>query len=100
MKWDEATDVVVAGCGYAGAVAALSAKEAGAEVIVLEKAPEPGGISVCSFGGVRVAGDATQALAYLQRTNGDTAPVAVLAALASGMTQLPDYIDALARAAG
>jgi succinate dehydrogenase/fumarate reductase flavoprotein subunit len=38
-KWDYVTDVVVVGYGLAGAVAALSAREAGAEVIVLEKMP-------------------------------------------------------------
>ena len=40
--WDEETDVVVLGCGGAGAVAAISACDAGARVIVVEKG-EPGG---------------------------------------------------------
>ncbi len=53
--WDEETDVVVVGCGYAGAVAALSALDAGARITLIEKMREPGGISVCSAGGVRVA---------------------------------------------
>ena len=38
-RWDYITDVVIVGYGLAGAVAALSARETGAEVIVLEKMP-------------------------------------------------------------
>lgn len=93
-------DVVVVGCGFAGAVAAMAAHDAGARVLLLEKTAEPGGISVCSFGGVRVAKDADAALRYLTRTNGGTAPVEVLAALAEGMAALPEKIEALARAVG
>jgi FAD binding domain-containing protein len=40
--WDEEADVVVLGCGGAGAVAAITACDAGAKVIVVEKG-EPGG---------------------------------------------------------
>lgn len=40
--WDEEADVVVLGCGGAGAVAAITACDAGAKVIVIEKG-EPGG---------------------------------------------------------
>ena len=99
-RWDETVDVVVVGCGYAGAVAALAAHDAGAQVLVLEKMPDPGGISACSFGGVRSAADAAAALAYLKRTNRDTAPDSVLRALAQGMTRLPLQVQKLARAAG
>ncbi|MEO5738076.1 MAG: FAD-binding protein, partial [Variovorax sp.] len=52
-RWDQSADVVVVGCGFAGAMAAISAHDEGAKVILLEKMPDPGGISVCSFGGVR-----------------------------------------------
>ena len=37
MRWDEETDVVILGCGGAGAVAAIAASDAGAKVIVVEK---------------------------------------------------------------
>jgi succinate dehydrogenase/fumarate reductase flavoprotein subunit len=36
-KWDEETDVIVLGCGGAGAVAAITAFDAGAKVLVIEK---------------------------------------------------------------
>jgi succinate dehydrogenase/fumarate reductase flavoprotein subunit len=37
ITWDEETDVVIVGCGGAGAVAAITASDAGAKVIVIEK---------------------------------------------------------------
>lgn len=36
-RWDEETDVVVLGCGGAGAVAAITAWDAGAKVVIVEK---------------------------------------------------------------
>src|SRR5579883_434395 len=98
--WDEETDVVVVGCGYAGAVAAISAREAGARVTLIEKMREPGGISVCSAGGVRVAEDADAAFEYLRETNGGTTPDPVLRTLASGMTEAETFVRALGRECG
>jgi succinate dehydrogenase/fumarate reductase flavoprotein subunit len=98
-RWDETADVVVVGCGYAGAMAAIAAHDARARVTLLEKMHDPGGISICSFGGVRVAEDADAAFAYLKRTNLNTAPDDVLQTLATGMTLLPAQMAMLARAA-
>ena len=39
-KWDEEADVIVVGFGFAGASAAIAAQHAGAQVLLLEKAPE------------------------------------------------------------
>ncbi len=44
-KWDKETDVVIVGCGGAGTTAAITASDAGARVIIVEKAPEGGGNS-------------------------------------------------------
>ena len=44
-RWHATADVVVVGYGYAGAVAAIEAYDAGADVLVIEKMPDPGGIS-------------------------------------------------------
>src|SRR2546430_4472826 len=50
-------DVVVAGSGNAALCAALAAREAGASVLIVEKAPESqrGGNSFFTAGGVRFA---------------------------------------------
>ena len=96
MTADLTCDVAVVGCGYAGAMAAIAAHDAGAEVLVLEKMPDPGGISVCSAGGLRVAEDAAVALSYLKATNAGTTPDDVLRRLAEGMVSLPQRLDELA----
>lgn len=48
VTFDETYDVVVAGYGFAGAVAAITAADADARVLLIEKMPDPGGISICS----------------------------------------------------
>jgi succinate dehydrogenase/fumarate reductase flavoprotein subunit len=50
-KWDKETDVVVVGYGGAGVIAAITAHDAGAKVIVLEKTPswDSLGITMDSF---------------------------------------------------
>ncbi len=61
IEWSEETDVVVVGFGGAGAAAAIAASDAGASVIVLEKAPEEdcgGNTSVC--GGTACVADPNQ----------------------------------------
>ncbi len=97
MIWNETTDVIVVGCGFAGATAAIAAHDAGAEVVLLEKMPDPGGISICSGGGLRMASDAQAAFAYLQATNAGTTPDEVLQVLAEGMVSLPEQVEALAK---
>ncbi|SHH96679.1 flavocytochrome c [Desulfofustis glycolicus] len=50
-KWDEEFDVIVVGSGFAGLAAAISAKESGAEkVVILEKMPVSGGNSTINGG--------------------------------------------------
>jgi fumarate reductase flavoprotein subunit len=58
----EATfDVIVVGAGLAGIVAALTAAESGAEVLILEKGADIGGSSVKAGGGLLFAGTDLQA---------------------------------------
>ena len=65
-RWDYVTDVVVVGYGLAGAVAALSAREAGAEVIVLEKMSykQSGGNSKVSGNMVFIPGNVEDGKAF------------------------------------
>lgn len=49
--WDKETDVLVVGYGGAGSNAAIAAHDAGAEVLIIEKMPIPGGNTIYSLGG-------------------------------------------------
>ena len=98
--WDETFDVVVVGYGFAGGAAAIEANDRGARVLLVEKNCDPGGTSICSAGGIRVARDAGAALTYLEATNADTAPRETLKSLAEGMASITPWIEGLAEAAG
>lgn len=50
LQWDETVDVIVVGSGFAGLAAAIEARKAGANVIVLEKMPTLGGNSIINGG--------------------------------------------------
>jgi succinate dehydrogenase/fumarate reductase flavoprotein subunit len=98
--WHQEADVVVIGYGYAGAVAAIEAHDAGADVLLIEKMPDPGGISITSGGNVRTVDDAEAGFRHLQATCAGTTPDSVLRALAAGMRELPDYFEKLSRVSG
>lgn len=91
-------DVLVVGYGFAGATAAIECADAGLSVLIAEKMPDPGGISICSAGAVRSAQDEGQAFAYLKETCGGRTPDDVLGVLARGMTEAPAYLQKLANA--
>src|SRR5262245_27190566 len=98
--FDEAYDVVVVGYGYAGATAAIEASARGASVLLIEKMPDPGGISITSGGSARCAMDAEDAFAYLKATNAGTTPDSVIRVLADGMVEMERYVEKLATAVG
>jgi len=52
VKWDEEVDVIVVGSGFSGLAAAIEAKQAGKEVIIIEKMKAAGGNSIISDGGI------------------------------------------------
>jgi flavocytochrome c len=51
-NWDEITDVIVIGSGFAGLTAAIEAHNCGASVVILEKMMASGGNSIISDGGI------------------------------------------------
>ena len=55
QKWDQTVDVVVVGTGFAGLAAAIEAKDAGADVLVIEKAQIIGGNSSIASGAYNCA---------------------------------------------
>ena len=58
-QWDQTSDVIIVGLGCAGASAAIEAKNAGVEVLVLEKASGGGGTTSSAAGHI-YAGGGTQ----------------------------------------
>lgn len=64
-KWDHDFDVVCVGYGGAGAVAAITAHDAGAKVLLLEKMPDGGGNTRVSAGGFLCPSDVEEAYSYI-----------------------------------
>ncbi|MFO1311795.1 MAG: FAD-binding protein [Burkholderiales bacterium] len=93
---DIETDVLVVGYGAAGAAAAIEARACGQQVLLVEKMADPGGLSILSAGGIRIAFDEGAALDYLVATCGERTPRPVLQALARGMTEVAPWIESLA----
>ena len=100
LSFDLVTDVVVVGFGNAGAISAITASDAGAEVMLLEKMRFPGGISICAGGGIRYSVDADETFKYLQATNDGRTPDDVLRCFAEHMVGLDSYLKELARING
>src|SRR5512141_3213870 len=98
--FDEDFDVVVVGYGFAGAAAAIEASDRGGRVLLIEKMPDPGGISICAGGGMRIARSAEDAFAYLKATNAGTTPDDILRVFAGELVTLADRIRELAKASG
>src|SRR3990172_12661389 len=100
FNWDKQADVVVVGYGFAGAIAAIAAHDCGARVLLLEKMPHPGGISILSGGGIAFARNAESAFQYLKRTCNGTTPDDVLRKMAEEMVGMIDWVKDLARVSG
>ena len=66
-RWDREADVVIVGFGGAGAAAAITAHDLGAQVLLLEKAPEgeEGGNTRIAGQGYLQVYDTDKAVAYL-----------------------------------
>ena len=68
FKWEEETDVLIAGFGGAGAAAAIEAHDAGARVLILEKLEAGGGNTSVSAGGIMIPKNKEEAYEYLTKT--------------------------------
>ncbi len=85
IKWDYTTDVLIVGSGGGGMTAALVAKKAGLDVIVIEKTQYYGGSTALSGGGVWIPNNyllekkgindsMEKARTYMDNTVGDRVP--------------------------
>ncbi|MBI2860765.1 MAG: FAD-binding protein [Chloroflexi bacterium] len=95
-KASTVADVVVAGYGLAGAIAAVEAHDAGASVIILEKSCYPGGCSMLAAGMIVCAGEVEAAVQYLTKTSGGRTSPEVIRAFAGEMALNEDYLRRLA----
>lgn len=69
ITWDRETDVLVIGTGFAGLSCAVEAKNAGADVLVIEKNTVMGGNSIQCAGNIQIGGGtSTQAAAGITDT--------------------------------
>jgi succinate dehydrogenase/fumarate reductase flavoprotein subunit len=85
-RWDDTCDVLVIGLGCAGASAAIEARDAGADVLVLERSSGGGGTSAMS-GGVLYLGGGTR----LQRACGfEDSPEEMFKYLMASVGKNPD----------
>jgi succinate dehydrogenase/fumarate reductase flavoprotein subunit len=96
--WDQEADVVVVGLGAAGVATAITAFEAGATVVVLEKAPEgqEGGNTRVAGQGYLNTSSADQAAAYLTALCGPyTVPEVMVRVWAEEMGKNNAWLESL-----
>ena len=92
-KWDYEADVVVVGFGGAGAVAAITAHDAGAKVLILEKVPVGGGSSAASGGFTSCPKNVDDAVTYMYALHGKVTPKEVLQVWAEEACKIADWWD-------
>lgn len=92
--WDYEADVVVVGTGFAGQNAAIASHDAGASVLVLEKAPErfAGGNSSVSGGGMTVPLNVSEAIKYYRALCFGTVPEDLCVVMAEVMAKVPEQL--------
>lgn len=94
-NWNREADVVVAGYGGAGAVTAITAHDAGAKVLVVEKAPIEGGGNTRMSGGYTTytePKDVDDAAQYLYTACWGLTPMDVCNAWAKEIANIGDWL--------
>jgi 3-oxosteroid 1-dehydrogenase len=101
-RWDETTDVVIVGYGGAGAVTAIEAADAGANVIVFEKNPADRHFCNTNVAAGIFIGptDVEKAFQYVKACIGDTVDDAMCHMWAEQTATNRDYLKKLADSVG
>lgn len=101
INWDMETDVAVLGFGYAGASAAIYAKDAGVrDVVIFEKMSHLGGVSVFSGGLICGGSDYDGFVKYLSALSSGRTPDDVIQAQAKGWCEVFDDVRELCKING
>ena len=95
VDFDEVIDIAIVGYGFAGGMTAIAAAKAGRQAIIFEKMSIPGGLSICSGGGFRIATNQEKAYEYLKATNAQTINDSLLSHFAGEMVKLPSLLKEL-----
>jgi hypothetical protein len=95
--FDEVIDIAIVGYGFAGGMTAIAASKAGRQPIIFEKMSIPGGLSICSGGGFRIATDQAKAYEYLKATNAQTINESLLSHFSGEMVKLPALLKELGK---
>lgn len=96
-KWDKEVDVVIVGTGHAGLASAVTATDAGAKVVILEKMKKEfeGGNSKVSGNMWWTPTDLPQATQYIEALSYGLTPKDCVQALAEEMIKLNDWLGTL-----
>ncbi len=96
-RWDKEVDVVIVGTGHAGLAAAITATDAGAKVVILEKMKKEfeGGNSKVSGNMWWTPTDLPQALQYIGALSYGLTGKECIQTLAEEMLKLNDWLDTL-----
>ena len=96
-KWDKEVDVLIVGTGHSGLAAAITATDAGAKVVMIEKMKKEfeGGNSKVSGNMWWTPTDLPQALEYIEALSYGLTDKACIQALAEEMLKLNDWLDKL-----
>ncbi len=96
-KWDKEVDVVIVGTGHAGLAAAITAADAGAKVVIIEKMKKEfeGGNSKVSGNMWWTPTDLPQAMQYIDALSYGLTGKECIQALAEEMLKLNDWLDKL-----
>ena len=96
-KWNKEVDVVIVGTGHAGLAAAITAADAGAKVVILEKMKKEleGGNSKVSGNMWWTPTDLPQALQYIEALSYGLTDKECIQALAEEMLKLNDWLEKL-----
>ena len=93
--WSKGADVVIVGYGGAGAAAAITAHDAGAKVIVLEKNDEGGGNTQHSGGTIREFLDVDKAATYIEGISFDTVERDIIKVFVEECIKNPEWMKEL-----